>query len=473
MNITKNKFINNMSFAFLANLTSLLVSTVLILIVPKFIGVSSYGYFQLYLFYTTYISYMSLGITDGIYLRLGGKEYNEIDKEILSGQFWFLLLFNFFVNLSFSYFYSFSTTNIDKINIIYTTAIVGILVVPRSLITFVLQATNRIKEFSMIIIFEKIIYFLLVIIILFMKISNYKFIVLADLIGKVISFIYAVYVCKDIVFSKFASGILILKEIKINFNVGIKLFISNLSSMMIIGIVRFFIEKEWDIETFGKVSLSLSISNMVIVFINAVAVVLFPALRKLKFETQKLYYTVIRSLLMPILLLGLLMYQPMILIFGKYLPMYVDSFKLMSLLFPMIIFEGKTVVLVNTYLKTLRKERVMLKVNLAIVFLSLFLSFYISYFLKNLNIMVLLILVLLVLRNTILEIYLSKILEVSVWTDMILEIALTLIFITSSFLCSSLISFFIFLAVYLIYIWIKKSDILESFRVLKYSTKFK
>ncbi len=471
MKISKNKLINNMSYAFFANLVSLVISTVLILLVPKFVGVSNYGYFQLYLFYTTYISYMSLGITDGIYLRIGGEDYESLDKKILSGQFWFLIFFNIIVDFSFCYFYLMSSNDIDKNNIILATAFVGVLVVPRSLITFVLQATNRIKEFSLIIIIEKVIYFVNVLFILLFGFSDYKLIIYADLLGKIISFIYSVYICRDLVFSKFSKVSTILEEIKINFSVGINLFVSNLSSMMIIGIDRFFIERKWDIETFGKVSLSLSISNMVIVFINAVAVVLFPTLRKFDFETQKKYYSVIRNILMPTLLFSLVLFFPGVYILDQFLPMYGDSFRLMIILFPMVIFEGKTVVLVNTYLKTLREEKIMFKVNILIVFVSFILSFVISNFTGSLDLMVFLILFLLVIRNAILENYLSKLLKINVLHDIIMEIVLISIFIISGLYFSRFTSFILYSVGYLIYILAKKSELLSSINILKNSNK--
>ena len=45
---------------------------------------------------------------------------------------------------------------------------------------------------------------------------------------------------------------------------------ANIASMLIIGVVRFGIERSWDVETFGKVSLTLSASNLMMLFINAV-----------------------------------------------------------------------------------------------------------------------------------------------------------------------------------------------------------
>lgn len=59
-----------------------------------------------------------------------------------------------------------------------------------------------------------------------------------------------------------------------------------------------------------------------------------------------------------------------------WLPEYTDSLMYMALLFPMCIYEGKMSLLINTYLKTLREEKAMLKVNLIALGFALILTFY-------------------------------------------------------------------------------------------------
>lgn len=81
MNSKIKKITKDFSYTVIANLLSIIISTVLILIVPRFVNVVEYGYWQLYLFYVSYISYMSFGITDGALLRYGGQEYKVIPKK--------------------------------------------------------------------------------------------------------------------------------------------------------------------------------------------------------------------------------------------------------------------------------------------------------------------------------------------------------------------------------------------------------
>lgn len=73
MNSKVINFIKNFSYTLTSNLLSLLVSTLVILIIPKLLGVQEYGYWQLYIFYSSYVGFLHFGWNDGIYLRYGGK----------------------------------------------------------------------------------------------------------------------------------------------------------------------------------------------------------------------------------------------------------------------------------------------------------------------------------------------------------------------------------------------------------------
>ncbi|MGG3987021.1 hypothetical protein [Bacillus smithii] len=458
MNSNVKKFIQNFSYTFIANVLSIVISTVLILIVPRFIGVDEYGYWQLYIFYTSYISYMSLGLTDGAYLRFGGYKYNDLPKNVFVSQYWFLVVFDIVVNISIASFYNLISINTNKTIVVLLTSITGILVVPRSLLTFMLQATNRIKEFSVIIILERLIYFILIIIFLLNGIRKFEYLIYADIIGKFCSVLYSIFVCKELVFGKFASFKISVKEIWLNISVGIKLLVANFVSMLIIGIVRFCIEKNWSIETFGKISLTLSISNMLMLFINAMAVILFPALRRTSENHLPAIYKMMRTIIM-IPLIGLLIfYYPAKIILVAWLPQYAESLTYMALLFPMCLYESKMLLLINTYLKTLRKEKLLMEINLITVGFSVILTSISVFIINNFNFTILSIIILLAFRCITAELCLSKMLKIQVKKDIILELFMTIIFIAVSWYLNISVALIIYFIAYVIYLIIKKND---------------
>ena len=62
--------IKNLLYSVSANIISMLVSAVLLILLPNLLGETEYGYWQLYLFYTSYVGFFHFGIVDGIYYRL-------------------------------------------------------------------------------------------------------------------------------------------------------------------------------------------------------------------------------------------------------------------------------------------------------------------------------------------------------------------------------------------------------------------
>lgn len=467
MNIKAMSFIKNMSYTISSNLISLIISTLVVLIVPKLIGIEEYGYWQLYIFYTSYVGFLHFGWNDGIYLRFGGEEYNNLDKRLFYSQFIELLGSQLFIAILIWLGSYFLVEDHNRGFILQMVAIAMVLVNTRIMFFYILQATNRIKEFAILTMLDRIVYILLIVIFLLFGVRNFKLMIIADLIGKFISLFFAALSCKEIVFRRINTFYLTMSESIKNISVGIKLMFANIASMLIIGIVRFRIERAWDVATFGKVSLTLSISNMMMIFINAVGVIMFPILRRTNQDKLANIYSTMRDFLMVILLGFLIIYYPLKTIMVAWLPQYAESLLYMSLVFPMFIYEGKMALLINTYLKTLRREKVMLRINVISMILSLFMTYISTSIFVNLDIAILNIVILLAIRSVIAESYLAKELNIKVKKDVLLEVLLTLIFILTGWFINSWMTVLFYGITYLIYLFIKRKDIVNTVQNIK------
>lgn len=464
--------ITNFSYALVSNLTTLLISIIVILFVPKLIGVEDFGYWQLYLFYSSYAGFLLLGWNDGIYLRYGGKFYDDLNRRLFFSQFYMVVFLQmFFVICLFVYsFY----INDEQTSIIikmvgislFITNITGILL-------FTLQATNNIKEYANITIAGRLLYFIILIILILVGIRDYKLLIVTDLIGKAGSLLYAVYYCKDIVFYKIYKFYFSFKEAFENIRVGIKLMFANIASMLIIGSVRFGIERSWDVATFGKVSLTLNIANLMMVFINAIGLIMFPILRRTDEIKLPNIYKIMREYLIVILLGVLIIYYPLKEVLLIWLPQYTDGLKYMAVLLPMFIYEGKMALLINTYLKTLRKEKLLLIINLISLVLSLIITFITTVILNNLDLAVFSVIILIAFRCILAEILLTKMLKISVYEDIILELMMTLTFIISGWFISSWEGILLYAIAYICYLLIKRKNLIRTYHSLKLLFKSK
>ena len=467
MNTKLRNILENITYTFTANILTMLISIIMTLILPKFLGVTDYSYYQLYIFFISYVGFFHFGWIDGIYLKIGGMEYNDLEKSNYVTQFWMLNLLEIIIAAIISIFALFTIKNIDKSFVLISTSVCGVITILRTYLLFILQSTNRIKEYAKYTRVDRFIYFALVIVFLFLGFKNYKIILYIDIFSKLVALVLCANKMKDIVFGKLNISKNTLLEIFENISIGIKLMLANIASTLIIGVVRFGIQKNWDIETFGKISLTLNISNLLMTFINAVAVIMFPLLRREEESNLPKIYVILRNTLMIFLYMMLIFYYPIKLILSTWLPQYADSLRYMALLFPICIYESKMSMLINTYLKSFRKEKSMLIINTISLILSLILTISSVFILNNLTLAILSIVFLLGFRCVIGELVLTKIMNILIYKDIILETVLTAIFIISSWFINNMFCSIIYTCFYSIYVFIKRKDIKRTILLFK------
>ena len=439
---------------------SFIINALIIMVIPKLIGTEEYGLFQYYTLIAAYAAYFHLGICNGIVLKDAGKNYSDLNKGVLSSQHLLLIIIAgliFAVFQIFSVFYTFGGS--DKLYILRLVSFVIIFVNSRVFSTSVLLMSSRFKEYSRVIIIEKVIYALFLVIALVAGVRAYNVLILGDIFGKIFASLLGVYYCRDIVFAKFSGIGLALKELWDNFRIGVFVLVTNISSILITGIIQFFVEDKWDMETFGKVSFSFSISKLLMTVINAVSLVLFPFLKNVKEERLPEMYKKIRLPLSSVLILLLAVYYPMKWILGMWLPQYNDSLYYASVIFPMCLFESKTALLVNTYLKALRKEKWLCFGNLIIVAACLVSSLAAVYGAESLMLTVALIPFLLAARCIILELAVSKVLKISVVKETMFEIMVSVIFIAANFFLPDIYAFAVYAVAVLVYMLIHKAEL--------------
>ena len=453
----------NISYTLVANILSVAVAAAITFIVPKFIGIRSYGLFQLYIFYSSYTGFLHFGWADGFYLRYGGEYYDRLDKARVSGQFWAMTS----VELLFTVIMLIAGLTIvpdhEKGIVVALTALTIVIVLPRTLLQYVLQCTNRIKEYSVTVVTERLIYFLLVVVCIALSAQSFSWYIMADVIGKIAALAVTCWYCLDAVVCRPEPFGNIISEAKINISVGIKLMLSNIASMLIIGIVRYAIEMHWDVETFGKISLTLSISNLLLVMINAVALVMYPALRRTSEDRYAEIYVRMRTMLMTPVLGLLIFYYPLKVILSEWLPAYSDSLLYMAILFPVCVFESKNSMLNVTFFKTMRKEKLLLYINGFTVVLSLLLTYISVFRLDNLDLAVLTIVILVAFRNVISEIILSFSLSISAKKSIIEELLMVMCFIASSWLIGGVKGLLLYLGLYTLYVFRNMNSIKKAF----------
>ena len=467
MNNNVKSVLKNINYTISANFIVMGISILLNLFVPRYLGVNEYSYWQLYVFYSGYVGFFHLGWLDGIYLKIGGEKYSDLDKRDLGTQFWYLLISQSLIAAVLLLFLSLNDLSGNRFFILLFTSIILVITNCRTFLLFILQSTNRIKEYAQLSRNDRFIYLIIVFSYLIFGGKSFLFIIVLDILSKLIVLLWGIYRIKDLIFVRWLPFREAVKNIFNNIKIGINLMVGNIASMLVMGITRLFVERQWSIEVFGRLSLTISISNMFMTFINAVGVVMFPLLRRTDSKNLKTLYLVLRGLFVPTTYGLLLSFIPLKIILGIWLPQYTQSLIFMGILFPMVIYEGRMALLISTYLKTIRKEKIILIVNVSTLLISLCLSLISVYIFKNIYLTVINIMICIGFRCVFAEMLLSKELRINIKTEIFFETLLTLIFISANFLTTNLQSFLIYFVCFLIFVLIRFKKIRDSYKNFK------
>lgn len=452
-------------------------------------GVTQYGYWQLYILYSSYISFLHFGLADGYYLRNSGTLYQDLDRNKFSFMFWFLLIMEIVLaallaggytllshqsqnlNENLRNIQSLSQNldqnliqEVDPLNgfVFRMTCVAAVLIIPRVFIQFAWQAGDRFKHNALIIVVERAFFLLSVAFYIFRQYTRVEQLIYLDLIGKFLALLLALFWAKDMLFAKPVSWREGLSELRENATAGISLMLASITSSLIIGLIQLSIKNQWGIDTYSRIALTFSLSNLLMIFINALALVLLPHIRRQQSADNLRLYDGMRRLLMLLLFLLLNVYYPFRLFVNYWLPKYAEGIVYMAILFPICIYEAKTQLLTNTFLKAYRKEREILKANLISLALCVLLMLGFAFLLKNLFLTTLSILIVLAFRSALCEYYLAHETGQDFRRDSLIELAITVIFVISQWVIGGLPGALIYLLISLVYTFMHRAALQEA-----------
>lgn len=444
----KTKFISNLSYAYLAQMIAMIISVVMNLILPKFLGVESFSYWQLFIFYSQYIPFLHLGLNDGVYLRYGGIIYEKLEKEKIKTQMLLGMCYQFFFSVLICIIAIFVIHEKNRQWIIIFACIYFMIYTVQNYLGYIFQAANETYIYSKSVIINRLIFLVGMILCVTLKKENSWPYIWVYIFAQLTAAIYLCCKGREILHAPCVSIKVGFGELKKSIFVGIKLMLANIASMLILGGGRFIIDLRWDLETFGKISFSITLTNFILTFIQQVGMVLFPLLRQLKQEIQQQIYERFRDGMFIILPVVFVMYFPAKKVLDLWLPNYSESFRYLALMLPICFFDAKMQMLCNTYLKVQRQEKRLFTLNVISTCVSLCLSFLGAYVCNSLCIVVLGMVFAIALRSTIAEFYLAKKMNININKQYIQEVLLVGIFIMVAWWCRTDYGFLIILGCY-------------------------
>lgn len=467
MNKKIKTFASNLIYAFMAQGIALFLSIVMSLVIPKVLGLKEFAYWQLFLFYSSYVGFSLLGLNDGIYLRIGGTPYNKVNSSLLGSQFWLSIFGQLFVALCIAAYAVWFVTDPQRKFVWLATAGYLLLFNAIGYLTYIFQATNNTKRYSVSVMIDKVIFIVCIAGLLVFKVRHFQLFVLFYLVSKVFGLGYCLIVGRQIVFVPLPRISTVVKEMYTNIAVGINLMLSNIASMLILGSGRFVVDHRWGIEAFGKFSFALSLTNFFLMFISQISMVLFPALRQTNEDNIKGVYNILRDGLSLTLYAIFLLYLPIKYLLGLWLPQYTESLKYLALLLPLCTFDSKMQMLFNTYLKVLRKEKKLLLINTGVFAVSIVCSVLGAYVINSIYAVVIAMVASVALRSIVAELYVSKLFHKPVGTSLWAECGLAVLFSYLSWFTPSLTAFGVYFVAYASYLFLYRKKVESMMLTIK------
>lgn len=457
----------NVYIAFLSQGVSFFVSAIMILVLPKVLSVESYGYWQLFLFYSSFSGFFLFGLCDGIYLQVGGKLRRDVDKEWLNSQYLIGFLLLAVSGAVVGIYAVVSSGDSDRTFVLWAFAVFTVVSDVEGLLGYTFQALDETRLFSVATIVDRVAFLVIMICLLVLNVQDYRVYIVVYVLSKCAGLLYCSWKAKDILFAGRYSILVALKESLKSISVGYKLMFAAIADMLILGLCRIFIDDAWGIEAFAAVSLALSIVNFFITFVSQASMVMFPVLRQENAHKQRRFYQAVRDgmeLLFPV---AYALFFPLAWGLSVWLPEYSDSIQYFALLLPVCVFNTKMDLCCATYFKVLRMEQMLLLVNVVAVAISFLGSAFGVYLFGSVQAVLVAAVACIIARSIASEAILNKKLCVPRSAASYEEIALTLVFICLSYYCNNIIGFIIYTILYAAYLWLNIKSVSKLSQTVK------
>ena len=250
-------------------------------LLPIFISVEEYGYWQLFVMYAGYAGFFMLGFNDGVHLNYATFNYDES----LAAKFRAFKLFLFVLTAieSAALLVLLFVLLSERDSVFYVFLFCILIIIPQALnglFTYMNQATMRFTQYAKGNIFDKVIFTFLMLLMILLGVKNAKYYILAYVFSRYLTIGYHWYSSRLVFTTKRESLRSLIPEIRHNFAKGFPLMIATVLHGSIIVGSRLLVQNQYGIEDFSEYSFSLHTFVVAAQFIGAIATVFYPIMKR-------------------------------------------------------------------------------------------------------------------------------------------------------------------------------------------------
>lgn len=329
--MSKNNLKKGIVQILIANVLNMAFSIGTNFLLPKYLSIESYSQIKTYQLYLTYVAVLHFGYNDGMYLKFGGKDINEIDEKVLDENISTLKIFQLVMMIACVLVSLFVKDN--------ALLMASIAILPQNIIAYYknfYQATGEFKKYSRTMNLTTGLTFVINFVLLFLVRTDYYIIYLICYVILLVAlwFIleYNLHKIKKInCFSLKVS----IPELKENISNGALLLLGNFSSQLLTGMDRWFVKILMGSVAFAHYAFAVSMESFLNVAITPISVTMYNYFCKNN-ETKDIKK--IRDLVVVFSVLIVSSAFPVKFILEIFLQKYLDSVNVIFILFSAQIF---------------------------------------------------------------------------------------------------------------------------------------
>jgi O-antigen/teichoic acid export membrane protein len=458
--------LRNTFFVMLAQSISFIFGIAKSLILPIALGVTNFGYWQVYLLYLSYVGMFAFGFNDGIYLRYGKYNYEDLPKPLFRSSIRIFILFQLLITLIVSILILIEKDPNKQSALFWTSINIPIAGLTGVLI-HILQVTNQMKKYSFFTVIDKIINLVLIILIYFLGLDNFLIIIVSDTFSKLFVLMLLIYSCNELLFGKGTNLKASYRELIKNTSVGIKLMLANICGMLVIGFGRFIVERLESVDVYGIYSFSISTTNLVLVFVSAIGLVIYPTLNRVSKEKFPNYFSLLNEILTVIFFGLLLLYFPLRILINNIMIEYNQIFDYLPYIFSIIFIQAKMQIEINPYYKLLREEGAMLKANFTGLIMAILFIVPSYMIFKSVAAIAIGTFLAMGIRLYLSEVYLKRKLNFKKYMNILFEVVGIITFIIFAFQKNTMVGLFGYLFTYLFYLIVNAKKLSKYIKMIK------
>lgn len=353
----KNSTLKDIFNVSVSNITILLSGVLVGFLLPKIIGVTDYGYYKTYTLYATYVGMFHFGISDGIYLKYGGKDYETLDRDKFRYYSRTFMLIEAIIAVALAFFSALAFENEYRFIFLF----LSIYLLFHNITSYyqsISQATSRFDELSGRNILQSVLISIAVIGLWIVhryigtELTYRSYIILYSFIIVALALWY-MSTYRDITFGKSSIAGSTRKDIPYFIRIGFPLMLANLCSSLILTLDRQFVNILYDTDTYAIYAFAYNMLSLVTTATSAIATVLYPNLRRTEESKLKKQYSSLVGVILCVVFACLIIYFPLNLFVKWFLPKYIDSLEIFRVIFPGLAISSAITIVMHNYYKTL------------------------------------------------------------------------------------------------------------------------